>query len=1409
MSNKQSEDPSELTEPRRFPVVGIGASAGGLDALRRLLQAMPDEPNVAIVIVQHLARDKPSLAPELLAKYTSMEVRQVHDEPLIRRNCVYIIPPGKYLGIVDRRLRLSPIEGPRCAPIAIDYFFRALAKDQRECAVGIILSGTGSDGTLGIKAIKEAGGFVIAQETSTAEHRGMPTSAIESGMVDQVLTPEQIPEALSQFAQHPYICDTVDLAPASAPDENRADDEMQTESLDAIIGLLLERSHRDFRNYKHTTLLRRTRRRMCLQHIDRLSDYLQLLKRHTPEVTALAKDLLISVTDFFRDPEAWEKLAAEVVPEIVNSKTSQTSGDESKSAGQCVRVWIPGCATGEEAYSIAMLFLDELRKQRKICKLQIFASDIDTDALQFARVGRYPVSIEADVSRERLSRYFSMHDGQLYYQVNNALREVVVFANQNLIADPPFSQLDMICCRNVLIYLKPETQHKVIAMFHFALQPHAYLMLGTAETVGRHDHLFDTFSKRWRIFRSIGVARPASIELPITATSLRREMTTLRPPPQRETRLMLLAQKKLLDILAPRAVLIDRHWRILYISGDVSAYMTLPPGVPNDELLNKLRGGLRSRLRVAVHKALAERKRTFVNCQLESGSTKMEIQVEVRLIRDANQEDDFVLLVFHDAAERKDGLPSSAAVIEQRSLSPDADEPELNTAELDEESLIRHLEEELAATKDDLQGTLEQFEVAHEEYKASNEEVMSVNEELQSTNEELETSREELQSLIEELVTVNQQLASKVEELESKHADLENLISATEVATICLGADLTIRWFTPAAQAVVRVKVADHGRPLGDLANDFLDNTWLEACARVLKDLTPVEAEVECSAERTFILRVVPYRTVDLRVQGVVITMIDITARKLHEEVLRASEERFRRALSVDGVAVIFFKPGGDLIDCNDWFLKATGYSRSEVESLSLTSLPLTPPEWIDETLRQFAILQETGRLGPFDCEYFCKDGSRTWLMLSGCSQEDGTVVAHGIDINKRKQVELQLQELNGTLEVQVMQRTELLSILQYVTRVANESRNVEEAMIATLKRISTYNGWLAGHVWTRVDDRSSEVKSVGIWYVREEDATANAQYAKLREKLAQTEEAPNQGLVELVIATGKPQWAENIEEQGVVSDYSTAGLHAAIAFPILVAGEVVAVMEFWSDEATVPQQGLLEIITEVGIQLGHMIGRDRSDRIAAEIALAEQRRIGRELHDGIAQQLTGGSLIAETLKRSLPPELSAQRENTDHLREILRQTHRDVRQLISGLIPCELPASDFLPALRQLAAETTARYGIPCSIREELWRDDFIRNDSVAFLAFQIAREAIHNTVKHADATHIEVELAMSDEFRMTIRDDGKGMKLAQAHKPNSNGLRIMGFRAEAAGGTLEIASLESVGLQVQLAIPQTRCQS
>ncbi|MGV3484174.1 MAG: PAS domain-containing protein, partial [Planctomycetaceae bacterium] len=859
---------------------------------------------------------------------------------------------------------------------------------------------------------------------------------------------------------------------------------------------------------------------------------------------------------------------------------------------------------------------------------------------------------------------------------------------------------------------------------------------------------------------------------------------------------------------APRAVLIDRHGRILYVNGDLDAYLTYHSGVPSDDLLTKARSGLRGRLRIAVGKAFAENRNVSVTCRVRREDKDFGVRVHVRLLADNEREDPLALVLFEDlpevATSPRGGNEDSLDLVGRERAAAEAIE-----SSIDESTIIGQLEDELSAVKDDLQLTVEQFETSQEEFKACNEEVMSINEELQSANEELETSKEELQSLNEELSTVNQQLAGKIEELERKHADLENLIAATNIATICLDSELSIRWFTEAAKQVIRIKTSDQGRPLNDLAHDFGDDSLVEDCQRVLRDLVPVECEIGCHDGRAFIRRVVPFRAEDRQVGGVVITLMDITTQRRREAELRASEERFRRALSVEGIGVLFFDPAGKLLDCNEWFLQATGYQRSDVAAGKITSLGMTPPEWVDATCDQLEKLRSTGRIGPYEKELICKNGSRLWMMLSGSSLEDGTVVVHCIDVHDRKRAEQSLQNLNRTLEQQVAQRTELMSILQHVTRVANEARSVDEAMRAALMRICQYDGWKVGRVWQSAREGSDPIASRSIWHVEADAMQAIDRLVEFQRRYDQTLASSDTGLVAAVLQSAQPVWFDDIAQSDPWRQQMPGlGVHAAVAFPITIDGAVVAVMEFFSDQPSRPQSRFMEIVPDVGIQLGHVIRRKRLEYLVARVANEEQRRIGRELHDGISQQLTGGTMIAESLRQKLADEESPHSMNARHLVQILKETHADVRQLSNGLLPSTLDSAHLRPALCGLLREVSDRFSVPIEIDDQGFDETVIDNDATAFLVYQICREAVHNAIKHACPNHIRVRLVTDPDFCMTVEDDGKGFDTADVTK-QANGLPIMTYRAESVGGTLRIESAEQVGTKVVLTIPRSGCKS
>lgn len=721
-----------------FPVVGLVASAGGLDAFKRFFAAMPADSGVAFVLIPHLDPKHESLMVELLSRHTCMPIVEAAEGMAVEANHVYILPPNKYMTISGGILRLTgPVErgGPQTS---IDLFLRSLAKDMQEKALCIILSGTGSHGSLGLKAIKAAGGMAMVQDPNTAEYPRMPESAIATGLADYVLPVERMPEALIKYIQHYYI-----IGAKTGTEGSEVPDH-----LNQVIALLRERTKFDFRCYRKRMLARRLERRMSLSHFNRLADYLAFLCERPDEVKRLFRDLLISVTNFFRDPDAFRALETEVIAPLVRSKEPDAP----------LRVWSAGCATGEEPYSLGIVLLEQLAAAQKSCRMQIFATDVDEDTLDVARQGIYPESISTDVSAKRLGRFFTRVDDS--FQVSKQLREAVTIARQNLITDAPFSKLDLIVCRNVLIYLEPDIQKKVVSLLHFSLNEGGFLFLGPSETIGRQIDLFEPVSKKWRIFRRLGPARPERVEVPIATTvdPLAPAWRLTPRNPMHPVSFAELAHRLLLDQFAPAAVLINRKYEILHFFGPTDRYLAVPAGQPTQDLMLIARDGLRTKLRSAIHKAVREGSPvTLTDAQVKFNGNYHPVIVTVRPVQGPQVADGLLLVTFQDSDQDRvpPRPPESAA----------------------EESAVRQLEYELKGTKEDLRSAIEELESSNEELKVSNEEVMSMNEELQSANEELETSKEELQSLNEELTTVNNQLQDKVADMETANTKTERDIT--------------------------------------------------------------------------------------------------------------------------------------------------------------------------------------------------------------------------------------------------------------------------------------------------------------------------------------------------------------------------------------------------------------------------------------------------------------------------------------------------------------------------------------------------------------------------------------------------------------------------------------------------------
>ncbi|MGH8657872.1 MAG: chemotaxis protein CheB [Gammaproteobacteria bacterium] len=843
-----------------MPIVGIGASAGGLDGFRRFFQAMPFDSGVAFVLIQHLDPAHESLTADLLARYTRMPVFQARDRMRVQANHIYVIPPNKYLTIAGNTLRLSEPVLDHGRRMSIDFFFHALARERREKAICIILSGTGTDGTLGLRALKAEGGLAMAQSPETAQYGGMPQSAIATGLVDHVGRVEALPEKLLHYLRHAYVqgMDTPETLVPEAPDQVRS-----------ILAVLHARTKFDFRCYKKGTLIRRIARRMAVNQIDRLSDYLSYLREHPVEVTGLFKDLLIGVTGFFREPEAFKALEEAIAPVVANKEHDSP-----------VRVWMPGCASGEEVYSIAMTLIEQLQAAQKDCPLQLFATDIDQDALAEARAGVYPENIGADVAPERLRQFFNKKGHS--FEVSKALRERVVFAPHNVIADPPFSKLDLVSCRNLLIYLQSEVQRKLIALFHFALNEGGCLFLGSAESIGSQDGLFVPCSKKWRIYRRIGGVHRNRLDFSILTGKVSRASRQGGEPPLSAdpVRLAKLAQQALVQAYAPASVLVNRKHEILYYSGCSGRYLKQPSGAPTDNLLERAGEGLQHRLRSALYQAAQTRTPVGVGeVRIRNGDGAGVAEVTVWPVALPEQSEDPLFLVsFRDQPE-----PEAPSAASERPGSK-------------ENPLVRELEEQLTRAREELQHTREEQETYAEELRAANEEVMSVNEELRSTNEELETSKEELQSLIEELSTLNNQLQEKVSQLEASNNDLANLLVSTDIATLFLDREFRIKRYTPTTTQVLRLIAGDIGRPVSDIAHQFQDDDLVPVAGQVLERLTPHESEIRTVDGRWYQRCIRPYRTEDDRIQGVVVTFNDITVRKRSEEVLRQARETAEQA---------------------------------------------------------------------------------------------------------------------------------------------------------------------------------------------------------------------------------------------------------------------------------------------------------------------------------------------------------------------------------------------------------------------------------------------------------------------------------------------------------------------------------
>nr|WP_255467927.1 CheR family methyltransferase [Reyranella sp. CPCC 100927] len=855
-------------------IVGIGASAGGIEALEGLFHPMPADTGMAFILVTHLARGVPSALPEILARYTPMPVLSATDGASVEADHVYVCPADHILMVAGGRMHLHA----RASEIQrkpIDVFLSSLSEERGESAIGILLSGGGSDGTLGLKAIKERGGLTVAQgaDGSAPIQASMPDTAIAAGVVDLVLPIEHVAERLLGI-----IGDQAPLDEAAGAQAEAAAD--VAASRDAICQILLNQVGHDFRGYKDKTFMRRVRRRMQVMQINQADAYVARLREDPDEVSSLFKDLLIGVTNFFRDPDAFESLGQTIIPQLF----------EGKGVSDTVRIWVPGCATGEEVYSIAILVREHMQTLRAPPKIQIFATDIDEAALVVARVGRYPAPLLDNVSPQRLKHFFTGDD--VSYAVNKDIRDLCIFSAHSVIRDPPFSRIDLISCRNLLIYFGVNVQTHVLPVFHFALKPRGYLFLGTSETVSQHADLFSPMDKKNRIFRRRDQVIPP-LQFPFfqrTGRTAAHAGEPLHDSGAIAANLRRTTEARVMEQFAPAHVVVNREGDILHYSARTGKYLEPAAGLPNRQLLAMARRGLRLDLRAALREAMEGRRPAARHSvPVEVGDRVQFVDIMVDPVG-GTESDPLFMVVFADI-----GAP--------RSLS----DAELDSNAAGSDKSMERLEHELRDTRERLQSTIEEYETAVEELKSSNEELQSMNEELQSTNEELETSKEELQSVNEELQTVNSELNVKVEELDRAHNDLRNVFDSTPVATIFLDRKLIIRSFTPAVPRIFNLISNDRGRPLTDIVSHLAEAGDLR---RDIQTVLETEQTVERNVRHTdgathYLMRILPYRATNNVVEGVLVSFVDVTGlvdAEAHQRVLvEELNHRVRNMLTVVG----------------------------------------------------------------------------------------------------------------------------------------------------------------------------------------------------------------------------------------------------------------------------------------------------------------------------------------------------------------------------------------------------------------------------------------------------------------------------------------------------------------------------
>ncbi len=906
-SQKESA-PAEVDQKEPLYIVGIGSSAGGLEAFEEFFKNVPPDTGLAFVLVPHLDPTHKGLMPELLQRATSLEVLQAEDGMKVEPNHIYIIPPNKDMAIMHGILQLLEPSMPRGLRMPIDFFFRHLASDQREKAIAIILSGMGTDGTLGLKAIKEKLGTVMVQDPQSAKYNGMPESAISTGLADYIAPAYELPDKLIKHAHQYY--QIRELPPAEKDDA--------TGALQKIFALIRAQTGNDFSLYKKSTVNRRIERRMSVHQITDMNNYVRFLQENPDEIDLLFKELLIGVTSFFREPEAFASLKNQAIPQLIKSKKP----------GDVIRIWVVGCSTGEEAYSIAIILKEHLEElqQKYNFKIQIYATDIDIDAIDVARQGVYPANIIADVAPERLERFFINEDDR--YRVKKEIRELIVFAVQNVLTDPPFTKLDILSCRNLLIYLSSTLQKKLFPLFYYSLNPRGFLFLGSSESIGNFTDLFAPRDPKWKIFerRDTSIARRDVIEFPISPIPIEPRIKGEREEQKyTEFNIADAAQKFIIQQIVPPLVVVNDRGDILYTTRRTGKYLEPPVGKVNVNIHAMAREGLKAELSIAIRKANTDKQKVVMKgLWVKTNGSNQPINLKVTPLNEPESLRGLLAVEFEDIE-----LPPPEPMPSNDKSTP--------TSEL--KSINQALEKELQSTKEHLQTVIEEMETSQEELKSANEELQSTNEELQSTNEEVMTSKEELQSLNEELTTLNSELQSKNEDLTQANNDMTNILNSTRVPTIFVDNNLKIKRFTPQATEIINLISNDIGRPITDISSNLQYPGLVDDIKQVLSNLMPKSIEVQTNKGHWYRVHIVPYRTTENIIDGVVLTFIDITKLKKISFDLKERTELSEGIINTIREPLIILDGTLKVISANPSFYKVFDVSPRETEGQLLYNL--------------------------------------------------------------------------------------------------------------------------------------------------------------------------------------------------------------------------------------------------------------------------------------------------------------------------------------------------------------------------------------------------------------------------------------------------------------------------------------